>query len=141
MAVVDAACWYLDWSDPWPSYLDSPFVPLPEPSFPGFSDGLDQWGRAEDLNAELAEVAEASAAASGGAVVVDGGGRRALLPTPPWRREAATRKRPVGRRLEGVGGMLGGEAAIWTERIDWTNFECRLWSGTLAPLASAPMSC
>jgi hexosaminidase len=23
--------------------------------------------------------------------------------------------------------VLGGEAALWTERIDWTNAECRLW--------------
>ena len=23
--------------------------------------------------------------------------------------------------------LAGGEAALWTERIDWTNAECRLW--------------
>merc|ERR1712039_172293 len=24
-------------------------------------------------------------------------------------------------------GLLGGEAAMWTERIDFTNMDCRLW--------------
>ena len=37
--------------------------------------------------------------------------------------------------LGGLGGvrgvddsvLLGGEAALWTERVDWTNVECRMW--------------
>ena len=28
--------------------------------------------------------------------------------------------------------LLGGEAALWTERIDYTNAECRLWPRLLA---------
>lgn len=26
-----------------------------------------------------------------------------------------------------ISGILGGEAAMWTERVDYTNFECRVW--------------
>ena len=34
------------------------------------------------------------------------------------------------REMEG--DFLGGEAALWTERIDYTNAECRLWPRLLA---------
>merc|ERR1711862_341970 len=41
-----------------------------------------------------------------------------------------------------LGGLLGGEAALWTEKIDFTNLECRIWprSASVAERLWSPTS-
>jgi len=48
-----------------------------------------------------------------------------------WGR-AVQRRRDDGEGGEEEAGWLGGEAALWTELVDWTNAECRLWPRTAA---------
>ncbi|KAJ1448055.1 glycoside hydrolase superfamily [Pelagophyceae sp. CCMP2097] len=64
----------------------------------------------------LAERA-ASTARRGGLKVIDAACRYLDWPSP-WKSYHAPSKVPEA---------LGGEAAMWTEDTDWTNFECRAW--------------
>jgi len=123
---------YLDWTPGWTNYLDAGFVgTVPEP--PVFAN--DEWKVPADPPTGGGGVA-------GGAALRRG---RRRLAEPAWRgqrfRRLATAapvapkgkitaqpaRRLATSRGASVPPVLGGEAAIWTESVDWTNFECRVW--------------
>ena len=112
---------YLDWAHPWTNYYNAPFVGDNAPLVSSRSGGHRRRLVASAANRSGA----AALLASGAARIEATTAAAAAISAPPARgasRRAAARHRASGRRA-----LLGGEGAMWTELVDHTNFECRVW--------------
>jgi hypothetical protein len=97
--VIQASCWYLDWSSPWADLYRH--WPLPE-SARGVAS-------VAGLAAALENVTAAASEFEGGQ-----GGGPVQAPSYP----AAVFSDTL---------YIGGESAMWTERVDASNLACRVW--------------
>ena len=117
---------YLDWAHPWTNYYNAQFVPSP-------SGGAAVSSRGSGGGRRLATSAAVNR--SGAPAVLASRAAR------PRGLSTARRRRSRGRQLEERAApprlraaapaadaqLLGGEGAMWTELVDHTNFECRVW--------------
>jgi hypothetical protein len=117
--VIASACWYLD-----------------------YSSDVDEYLKANPVEAAISAALRATATHSPSRSPTS---RPTNQPSPPpvatavpvppvfnsssgsSRRYLQISKPPLSSRLPSLEGVRGGEAAMWTERVDFTNFECRVW--------------
>ena len=113
--VLNAAGWYLDYSVPWADMYRH--WPLPES------------GTAASAAAGYLDADTDTALSSAQRAVGDGKNDTLCLSARGVWRGAVGLPPAVAARTP----YLGGEAAVWTERMDVTNAGCRLWPRALAP--------
>ena len=100
--VVVSACWYLDYEEDWTAYLVANALGLAKAS--GSQHGARGRGARRLIRDRGADAADATW--TGG-----GGGSRCLTADSPVHSDY----------------FLGGEGSMWTENVDHTNLECRIW--------------
>ena len=141
-AVLDASCWYLDWALPWTNYYDARFVGVSSPRRRHL--GTRRLGHRLPANASKPTplAARHAVVRNAGAALADTelsalfAAHTSRSTAPPHvvstaqrqhRRRVTSVPVPEPAAAESQEILLGGEAAIWTEMIDLSNFECRLW--------------
>ena len=112
---------YLDWAHPWTNYYNAPFVGDNAPLVSSRSGG--------HRRRLVASAANRSGAAALVAEVRPRIEAKARRRRRSRRRQLEERVAPRPRATAPAADapLLGGEGAMWTELVDHTNFECRVW--------------
>ena len=116
LGVIDASCWYLDWTPPWTNYFDSNFVPEPKPPLPATLPWVGTVNQTKDKVRESSQQRHREQRWHQ---------RRHL--EGDYLHGNFRSSSDSNQEKENAHLLQGGEAAIWTESVDWTNFECRVW--------------